>query len=120
MAHTQASPTRRLAAAVGVGLALVLMSAGGAWAVEDLHGYQGDSVDNLRSGSQGLWTEVRMFYRGLNMTPPKWMLVVGLLGALYTANKNKRLPKWGAVAALSYLLVLVGAAILYKESSGSN
>lgn len=75
--------------------------------------YQRRSVRRFGDRSQRGFSWVKQQLRSLNITPPKVMIVLGLLGVLLTWRKNKRKSNWMLLAGLSYALILAGAAGMY-------
>jgi hypothetical protein len=80
---------------------------------EERPDYQRRSVQRFGRDSQRGFSWVKHQLRSLDITPPKVLIVLGLLGVLFTWNKNKRKRSWMLLAGLSYLLVLAGAAGMY-------
>lgn len=76
--------------------------------------YQGKSARQFADGSQGLWWDFKQLLVELDVTRAKALIVVGVVGAVLTLNKNKRMFHWGVVAALSYLLIAAGALCVHK------
>ncbi|HEY3446466.1 MAG TPA: hypothetical protein VGK67_08875 [Myxococcales bacterium] len=88
-------------------------------AAEELPGtsgeqYQGKSLEQFGRGSAGIWSTITQVVEDLNLTRAKMLIIVGVVGTVYTLNKNKRLFHWGVVAAISYALIAAGALALYK------
>lgn len=76
--------------------------------------YQGQSLKNFGVGSKSLWVNFKEALAEANITKAKVILGIGVLGALFTLNRNKRLFHWGVVAAISYALIALGALAIYK------
>ena len=76
--------------------------------------YQGKSLEQFARGSSGIWSSFKQILVDLDIPRAKALIIVGVVGAAFTFNKNKRLFHWGAVAAVSYLLVAAGALAVYK------
>jgi len=74
--------------------------------------HQSDSVESARGGAlqAAAWVKERL--SGFHVTPARLMIGLGLLGALMSWNKNKRLRRWAILAGLSWLLLLGGLAAI--------
>jgi len=94
----------------------VLLAADAAHAVTDeaIGTYQGESVKNFGRGSQGLWATAKQYAADLDITPARALVGLGVVGAVFTLSKNKRLFHWGVVAAISYALIALGALAMVK------
>jgi len=72
--------------------------------------YQRDSVASFGQKSQSTAQWVKDKLSGIHVSPARLLIGLGLCGILLTWSKNKRMARWLALTALSYLLALIGAA----------
>lgn len=76
----------------------------------DLGGYQRDSVESFGSKALRAASWVKESLSGLHITPARLMLGLGILGLLFTWNKNKKKIQWAVIWGFALLLILFGAA----------
>jgi len=74
--------------------------------------YQAVSVESWGiKAKQGIaWIKERL--TSINITPSRLLLGLGLLGILYTWNKNKQKVPWAVLSLFSALLVLFGVCAM--------
>lgn len=75
-------------------------------------GYQQRSVETVQSWLHEALGWMRDLLRRLHLTPARLCLGLGVVGAIWTAGKNKRKVRWAVTAGLSYLLAVVGLAAM--------
>ena len=80
---------------------------------DDGRGYQQLSVEEKESWYRGAANWVRELLSSIHITPARLALILGAAGSLYTWGKNKRHARWMVLAAISWLLLIVGAAAMY-------
>jgi hypothetical protein len=86
---------------------------GRAFADSPFENHQGQSVEAFNHQSQGFVEGVRAALATAHVTPAKFILGLGVLGLLFTWNKNKRKVEWAVIAAVAASLAAIGAAALY-------
>lgn len=75
---------------------------------DPLRGYQQRSVEEAQSSTRGAIAWLKRMLAKLYLTPARLCVVLGGLGTLWTAGKNKRKVNWAVLAVLSWLLTIVG------------
>jgi hypothetical protein len=75
---------------------------------DPLRGYQQRSVEEAQSSTRGGIAWIKRMLAKLHLTPARLCVVLGGLGTLWTAGKNKRMVKWAVLAVFSWLLTIVG------------
>ncbi|MCC6750185.1 MAG: hypothetical protein IT371_21135 [Deltaproteobacteria bacterium] len=74
---------------------------------------QARAVEGTQDKARGAAEWVREHLSGLKVTPARLAAGLGLLGAIYTWPKNKRVHHWLILAALSYVLLAVGLLAIF-------
>jgi hypothetical protein len=74
--------------------------------------YQRESVHSFGQSARDAATWVKERLAGLYITPARLMVGLGVLGLLYTWNKNKKKLVWVVVFVLSVLLAVFGVAAM--------
>ncbi len=76
----------------------------------DRRDYQDRSVQRVKNWAWGTIEWVLAQLAAVELTPERIALVLGLVGALVTRNRNKQKTKWAILTGLSYLLLILGGA----------
>jgi hypothetical protein len=74
--------------------------------------YQRESVHSFGQSARDAATWVKERLAGLHITPARLMVGLGVLGLLYTSNKNKKKVFWLALLLVSLLLAVFGVAAM--------
>ena len=74
--------------------------------------YQADSVESfgVKAARAAAWVRSRL--SAIHITPARLLVGLGVLGLLFTWNKNKKKVEWAVISAVSLVLVVFGAAAL--------
>jgi hypothetical protein len=74
--------------------------------------YQADSVESfgLKAAQAASWVRARL--SAIHITPARFLVGLGVLGLLFTWNKNKKKVEWAVISGVSLVLVLLGAAAM--------
>lgn len=81
----------------------------------DRRDYQKSSVQTVQGRARGAATWVREKLGAIHVTPARLALVLGLLGFLWTWNKNKKKVQWAVIFGFSLLLSGLGGAAIYFQ-----
>jgi len=82
--------------------------------------YQRDSVEGFgqKTVSAAGWVKEKL--AALHITPARLMVGLGILGILFTWNKNKKKTHWALVSGVSFLLAIFGAAAIFLKWTAFN